>query len=237
MALTLVTLASSSEANCAVVSNGASALMIDAGLPLSKLKVALANASIKPRSIGLIAISHHHGDHAGHAREARLWLSTMRSQGVPLLEPNGTEPGGVTMGTLTLNWTPVPHTDNSRGFVVSCGPLRMGFFHDLGRITPEVQAAVEGLDLLAVEANYDEMMLADCERPQIVKDRIRGPWGHLSNDEVGDLIRRLKNPPKRVVLLHLSEFCNRPELALAACKRKGVRVQVAPAHRAAKYRI
>jgi len=66
-----------------------------------------------------------------------------------------------------------------------------------------------------VEANHDEQMLKDARRPWVLKQRIAGRQGHLSNRQTGELVAELAGPHLQAVFLaHLSAECNRPELAL-----------------------
>jgi phosphoribosyl 1,2-cyclic phosphodiesterase len=76
---------------------------------------------------------------------------------------------------------------------------------------------LRGLHGLFVEANYDDGLLeSDTKRPWPTKQRICSRHGHLSNDQVAELIREIAHPELgRVVLGHLSSDCNKPDLVLA----------------------
>jgi len=89
----------------------------------------------------------------------------------------------------------------------------LGFATDVGRITPPLIDHLRGVDVLAIESNYCPCLQADSERPAFLKDRITGGSGHLSNAQCAEAAARIA-PRERVVLLHLSRQCNRPELAL-----------------------
>jgi phosphoribosyl 1,2-cyclic phosphodiesterase len=71
-----------------------------------------------------------------------------------------------------------------------------------------------------VEFNHDEEMLLEGPYPQALKQRVVGQYGHLSNAQSADLVRRGASPRLRhLVLGHLSQENNSPALALAAAKR------------------
>ena len=78
-------------------------------------------------------------------------------------------------------------------------------------------------------------MLRDGSYPWSLKERILGPFGHLSNGDVGRLLEKGLGPSCRtVVLAHLSRKNNHPELALMASeealargRRGDVRVRLA----------
>ena len=74
---------------------------------------------------------------------------------------------------------------------------------------------MQGLDALILESNHDLRMLMEGPYPWPVKDRIRRNHGHLSNEQSGKLLAEVAHPGlSAVVLAHLSEINNRPDLAL-----------------------
>ena len=89
---------------------------------------------------------------------------------------------------------------------------------------------------MLVESNYDPAMLRDGPYPWSLKERILGPLGHLSNGDVARLLERgLGEECGHVVLAHLSQKNNHPELAAQAAEealsragRVGVSLTVAP---------
>ena len=86
---------------------------------------------------------------------------------------------------------------------------------DLGRPTAQIRHALSGCDLLILEANHDEVLLASGPYPWSVKRRIGSSHGHLSNQAAARFAEELLHPRLAgVVLAHLSNECNRPELAL-----------------------
>ncbi len=90
----------------------------------------------------------------------------------------------------------------------------LGYATDLGRITDALIAHLSGVDVLAVESNYCPRLQVASARPPYLKRRIMGGSGHLSNKESAELARAVR-PREHAVLLHLSQECNRPALALA----------------------
>lgn len=102
------------------------------------------------------------------------------------------------------------------GFVVRNGSHRLGYATDLGRVPDALLDAFAGVDLLAIESNYDRDMELASDRPAMLKHRITGGRGHLSNEEARAAIRAICDrsiaPPRHVVLLHLSRQCNCPDL-------------------------
>ena len=97
------------------------------------------------------------------------------------------------------------------------------------------------LDGLVVEANHSYDMLLKGPYPQFLKKRIAGSCGHLSNGQTAQLLCHvLQDKPANVVLAHLSEINNRPEVALQEVRQglqqlgmqSEIALQVAPANAA-----
>src|SRR5205823_541032 len=87
---------------------------------------------------------------------------------------------------------------------------------DLGSIPDRLRDHLCGCDVLLIESNHDESMLAYSEYPESVKARIRSARGHLSNRQTQRLLRALDWRTHAVVLMHLSRMANTPDKALAA---------------------
>jgi phosphoribosyl 1,2-cyclic phosphodiesterase len=82
-------------------------------------------------------------------------------------------------------------------------------------------------NLMLLEANHDLEMLKVGPYPWSVKQRVMSRVGHLSNDTMSDfLLRDFDGSPARLVLGHLSEHNNHPEIvrlvATQALERRGL---------------
>jgi hypothetical protein len=106
------------------------------------------------------------------------------------------------------------------GFVFGAEGVRMGFVTDLGYISPNVKAQLQDLDLLLLESNHDLEMLKDGPYPWAVKQRVMSRVGHLSNEAAaGFLEDGYDGQAAYVILAHLSESNNLPELARVTAER------------------
>ena len=175
-------------------------------------------------------ISH---DHADHIRCAGVY---QRQFGLPVYVTRTTLAAGLAQrdlgrlhdvrhfhagqtlrfGSVTVETIPTPH-DGADGvaFVVACGNKRLGVLTDLGCVFDALHEIVGSLDGAFVESNYDPEMLAHGPYPLYLKNRIKGPGGHLSNDEAAELLARSAGGRLRwACLAHLSEHNNEPGLAL-----------------------
>ena len=97
------------------------------------------------------------------------------------------------------------------GYAV-CGSEKCALATDLGFLTNDVMAAIEGSDVLILEANHDRELLQSGSYPWRLKQRILSNRGHLSNSAAAWALVRLKKRPRAVFLAHMSQENNRPEL-------------------------
>jgi phosphoribosyl 1,2-cyclic phosphodiesterase len=125
------------------------------------------------------------------------------------------------IGDIGLSPFTVPHdAADPVGFVFTTEGVRMGFATDLGYIPPNVREQLQNLDLLLLESNHDLEMLRDGPYPWAVKQRVLSRVGHLSNDATAEfLARAYDGQAAYVILAHLSENNNLPELARVAAER------------------
>ena len=79
---------------------------------------------------------------------------------------------------------------------------------------------VRQVHTLIIETNHDEKLLQnDTKRPWSVKQRIMSRHGHLSNAAAAAVLSQLVGGKlRRAVLGHLSQDCNKPELAIGTVR-------------------
>lgn len=115
----------------------------------------------------------------------------------------------------------VPHDAvDPVGFVLEVEGMRIAIATDLGYLPPNVRMHLQRTDLLMLESNHDLEMLRDGPYPWSVKQRVLSRVGHLSNETVGEYLEKEYDGSARfVVLAHLSESNNLPELARISAER------------------
>jgi phosphoribosyl 1,2-cyclic phosphodiesterase len=125
------------------------------------------------------------------------------------------------IGDITFSPFTIPHdAADPVGFVLSSEGIRMGFATDLGYVPPNVKQQLQNLDLLLLESNHDLEMLRDGPYPWSVKQRVLSRVGHLSNDATAEFLSTAYDGQAAyVILAHLSENNNLPELARVAAER------------------
>jgi phosphoribosyl 1,2-cyclic phosphodiesterase len=110
----------------------------------------------------------------------------------------------------------LPHDSlENMGYCIRRGDTTFTIMTDVGMPTEAVRENIARSNYLVLEANYDVEMLEKGSYPYILKQRIAGPFGHLSNDESAKFVAEIYRPEmKNIMLCHLSENNNSPERAL-----------------------
>lgn len=224
-------LASGSKGNASLLRAPGGNLLIDAGLNGKQLEARLASVGLGLDSIDAVVLTHEHGDHCAGVpallRHGRCEFLANRGTWQAL----GVEAGGrwrewasgttVEAAGLVLRSFPVPHdAAEPVGVTIEAGARQVAVVTDLGFSPQLVIERVKGCGLLVLEANYDaELLRLDPKRPWAVKQRIANRHGHLSNEAAAALLAQVATPALGdVFLAHLSEDCNRAELAEAAVR-------------------
>jgi phosphoribosyl 1,2-cyclic phosphodiesterase len=169
-------------------------------------------------------------DSAGQSNETPAAADPNAAAEAPAKKPDPTwlpaveyfQPGeAFEIGDITVSPFSTPHdAADPCGFVFRAEGVRLGFATDLGYIPPNVKAQLQGLDLLLLESNHDLEMLRDGPYPWAVKQRVLSRVGHLSNEAAaGFLEDGYDGQAAYVILAHLSESNNLPELAKVAAER------------------
>ena len=230
MPMRFAVLGSGSGGNSAVVECGGMRLMLDAGLSAKQLTTRMQSIGVDPASLNGILLTHEHGD---HIKGLEVFL---RKYQVPVyataLTKKFLHDAGIKSGTwkifeagcefqigdaVVMSFAVQHDAVDPVGFVIGDGRKKIGLASDMGHVTRSVTERLRQLDGLFVEANYDKDLLeADSRRPWSTKQRISSQHGHLSNDQVADLLRDIAHPQlNHVVFGHLSSDCNRKDIVIS----------------------
>jgi len=223
MTLKLCVLASGSSGNCTFIGTEKTRILIDAGLSARKTAERLADIGERAEDIDAICVSHEHGDHIAGIRVLQ------KNHGIPVYANAGTFEviGGdikgsrfstgspFSIGDFSIHPFPVPHDANDPvGFVFSAGSLMVGVATDIGMVTNALRERLRKCHVVVIEANHDETLLHEADRPWSLKQRIRGNQGHLSNRAAAALMAEIAGEGlQHLFLAHLSSDCNSPRHA------------------------
>ena len=221
-------LGSGSSGNAILIECDDSRILIDCGFGTRTLAGRLETIDVAPESIDACFVTHEHTDHVkGAGAAAKKWgWAVYATRGTAkardLAETRVHEIGAgetIELGRMTITTTATPHDANeSVGFVVESRATgaRTGLFYDIGHVSRAIADACQGLDMLVLESNHDDDMLRNGPYPKWLQMRIACPTGHLSNADSSAFARDAVTPGlQHLVLAHLSEYCNTPEVALA----------------------
>lgn len=201
------TLASSSKANAYIVSDDQTRILLECGLTHKKL---MKLAGFQLTDLAGCLVSHEHKDHAGCVLD-------LIKDGMPVYMSQGTADA---LETDTVTVVEAMEQFNVGSFDI----VPFATFHDaqepLGFLiksradgdvlafatdTVNLRYKFPGLNILAIEANYDKAILDRCEnRPEKVRHRIKN--SHMEIDVLCDYLRSLDlSQCREIHLLHLSD--------------------------------
>ena len=228
--LSLCVLASGSKGNAIYVSDGRTAILVDAGLSGIEIAKRMQAAGLRMETLKAIVVSHEHSDHVRGvgvlARRHHLPVYITRataSAAAPQLgridEMKHFEIGRTFfIEDMAIHPFATSHdAHESSGFTINRNGHKIGIATDLGIATGMVKNHLKACSLVVLEANHDPRMLIEGPYPWPLKQRIKSRSGHLSNQDSCELLSEIKHEGLcHVILAHLSDTNNTPEKALQA---------------------
>ena len=227
--LNFCSLYSGSSGNCYFIESENTKLLIDAGVSLKKIEEGLNSINILPSSLNGILVTHEHSDHiqslGNLSKKFNLpvyankeTFSAMPKQTDKILEKNIKYINiDQTFNINDINIKPfsIPHdAANPCGFTFEHNNKKICTATDIGHMTQDILKNLEGSSFVLLESNYDPEVLKCSKYPYLLKTRIAGPNGHLSNSMAGKTINYLINNGLSYAMLgHPSKESNFPELA------------------------
>lgn len=214
-------LASSSSGNAYIVADEQTKILLECGIPHKKLQK-LSGFSLSEFKACLV--THEHKDHAKSVQE-------LISSGMDVYMSYGTAQALETdlaklienmeqfnIGSLDIvPFTTFHDAKEPLGFLIKSrvdGDV-LAFATD----TVNLRYQFPGLNILAIEANYDKAILAKCEKlPEKVRHRIEN--SHMEIDTLCDYLRSLDlSVCREIHLLHLSDATSHEEKFINKVKK------------------
>ena len=227
--LNFCSLYSGSSGNCLYVESENAKVLIDAGVSLKKIEAGLETLNVDPASLDGILVTHEHSDHiqslGNLSKKYNLpvfanseTFSAMSKQTDKIKSENINKfnvKEHFSIKDIEIMPFSIPHdAANPCGFNISNNSKKISIATDIGHITNEILKDLEDSQFILLESNYDTEVLKCSKYPYILKQRIAGPNGHLSNEVASKVINYLlQGNLKNAMLGHLSKESNFPELA------------------------
>ncbi len=226
----IINLASGSKANSTFLHYGNTKILIDVGLSEKNLEKALISIGESLKNIYAVLITHEHIDHVKALKNlakkydieffikselvdsgyfSDVQFKENRLHKIENLKFNVGDFEVLAIETSHDAIAPI-------GFVLNVynSKAKVAFLTDIGEVSMSIKQALDGVKMIFIESNYDEKMLISGQYPQIVKQRILGRKGHLSNEQSLELAKYLyQRGTKCFVLSHISQNNNLYELA------------------------
>lgn len=230
-------LTSGSCGNCYAFYDGEETILIDCGLTFTGLKKRLDNHSIPVESITGMLLTHLHPDHSKGVgvfqrklgkpcymskfsfenQDSVIVKQKIEKSLVETFE-NGDE---FDIGHFHITSFATSHDSaGSSGYMITNGGVSYFVMTDTGRI-PEAAGKLADMSVVKfIESNYDEEMLSSGPYPERLRARIRGPYGHLSNDDAAEFAVAHSKQGDHLYFVHVSDNNNTLEKVEEIMKRR-----------------
>lgn len=236
ISMNLCSIASGSSGNCIYVGNDNTNILVDVGISAKRIEQGLVSIGIDPKTLHGILVTHEHSDHVsgigvmarrygipiyGTAETINAILHTknvgkIKEELFQLIEPDV----DFMINDIKVQPFSISHdASNPVCYTFLHDGHKVGVATDLGTYSEYTVKNLSGCEAILLEANHDIHMLQVGGYPYVLKRRILGDKGHLSNDNSGRLICDIFHKGlKHIVLGHLSKENNYPDLAYETVK-------------------
>jgi phosphoribosyl 1,2-cyclic phosphodiesterase len=220
-------LASGSSGNCYYIEDSNSAILVDAGLSCKQTLERLSMIKKSPDKIQAIFITHEHVD---HIRGADVLARTLN---IPIFSTEKTlksrflcenqdllkiikKSKPITIKNLKIQSFSKSHQAvDPISFSISDKRKTLSIITDLGFPCLNTIEQISKSNFLCLESNHDYNMLLSGHYPIYLKRWISSDTGHLSNKQAAlSILEHAPQNLSHIVLSHLSENNNTPELAM-----------------------
>lgn len=212
-------ISSGSKGNCTVIKTKKANVVVDCGITKKKLLMGLSSLNLGLEDIDFLLITHNHSDHYSGAKffPKEKWMTSNGAIDVELNEKQYFTKF-VPFRIKDLEITPLPLTHDAPstyGFLFEDeGHEKLTYITDTGYVKDKVLSLIKDCTYYIFESNHDTKMLFSSDRSAYLINRIHSDKGHMDNIAAASYLSEVvEEDTEEVVLAHLSDECNTPELA------------------------
>ncbi|MCL4345298.1 MAG: MBL fold metallo-hydrolase [Candidatus Thermoplasmatota archaeon] len=211
-------ISSGSKGNSTIIWDDEDAIVIDFGISAKRFNERVQEIDAHFGNLSII-VTHEHGDHASGlpvaSRRIRgdIYLRE-KTRNAMKFDRSYSMGDDLCIGNFYIKAIPVSHDAvDPVGYIIENRGRKIASFSDLGFFPMEYADEIIGSDILAIEANHDSEMLRTGPYSEQLKRRISSNYGHMSNEQAALAIEQLSDKDTSIVLIHLSDENNTPEIA------------------------
>lgn len=210
-------IASGSKGNASVVYSENTYILVDLGTSKARLISGLEEIGLTINDIDYALFTHEHTDHI----KGEMFIPDEKKYAlkgtINLLKSNILQ-NFKTYEFGDFKVTPIKTSHDATspcGFIFETDEEKLVYITDTGIIPTRTLKLINNADYYFFESNHDVDMLMNSNRPYFLKMRIYGTKGHLNNEDSAFYMSQcIGEKTKKIVLAHISEECNTPEIAL-----------------------
>ena len=218
--------ASGSKGNITLIRINDKNILIDIGVTYKYLCESLSYYDLKPSDITHVLITHGHKDHTSAldtfikynnpiiyvSKEAYKEIEFLKNyDNISYEDKEFMIDDNISVKTINTSHD----AKGSRGYIISDGKNELVYITDTGYINQKNLSLIENKDIYIFESNHNVEMLMHGKYPSWLKQRVISDEGHLSNEQAAYyLSKSIGKKTRKVILAHLSQENNTPEIAL-----------------------
>lgn len=218
-------LASGSEGNCVYIETEKHKVLADLGTNVKYIRERLEEINVDINNIEYVIITHVHSDHIKalstfiNKYNATIMVTEKMYKELECLHNYHNiiiYDDDIFLDGLKIAVIKTSHdASDSRSFVFTSNGKSIAYVTDTGYLNQKYFRVLSNLNVYLFESNHDIEMLMNGPYPKWLKDRVVGPYGHLSNKDSSIYLAKLIGPDtNKIILTHLSRHNNTEEIAL-----------------------